>query len=151
LALSGGHVSDKGPRWQAPGRDVYVSKATPRMGVPEFVDEDATGKYEGEELARIRARRPITGRISKVEIRVDDIDNTLIATIKSLAETREAVARIDGKMDALLDLGAKAEQERQARHTADLAAAESRRKFIIALIGALGTALAVIVTALVAR
>jgi|ERR1043165_2466728 uncharacterized coiled-coil protein SlyX len=144
-------VSERGPRWQVPGRDEYVSKQTPRAGVPAFVEEECTGKYEGEELARIRARRPTPERISKVEVRIDDIDSTLVQTVKSLAETRETVARIDGKMDALLDLGAKAEQERQARHAADIAAAESRRKFVIALIGALGTAVAAIVTALVMR
>jgi hypothetical protein len=143
LALPGADVSDKGPIWRKPyaptggiprDRDVRVEK----HAVPEETwDEPATGRVDltAGELANIRARRPTPERISRLEVKHD-----------ALALT---VAKMDGKIDALLDLGAKAEQERQARHAADIAAEERRRKHTIALIGAIGTAIAGIAAAVV--
>jgi hypothetical protein len=48
-----------------PDRDVYTSKA--RTAVPEPVFDDATGRYEGEQLAQIRSRRPTEQRIAHIE------------------------------------------------------------------------------------
>ena len=133
---------ERGPTWRRPrtnpDRDVRVEKhATPPAGVPAFAEEECTGRYEGDDLARIRARRPTPERIAKLEAKHD-----------SLALT---VSRMDGKLDTLVDLAAKSDAERERRSAADAVALERRRKHAIAVIGALGTAIAAVVGALVLR
>jgi seryl-tRNA synthetase len=41
--------------------------------VPEFLQDDITGKYEGEELEAQRERRPVTDRINRLEKKHDDL------------------------------------------------------------------------------
>lgn len=117
-------------------RDVRV----PKEAVPDFVVEEATGRLEGEQLRFARSRRPTPERISKVETRQDKLES-------SLAETREQVARMDGKLDTLVTLASKADAERERRVAAEAVALEKRRKHTIAIISALGVAIAGIVAA----
>jgi hypothetical protein len=53
-------------------RDVYVPK-TPAPGTPIFVEEECTGKYDGEDLATHRSRRPTPERISRLEAKHDQL------------------------------------------------------------------------------
>lgn len=93
----------KGPIWRRPrtnpDRDQYVEKHTPPAGVPSFVDEECTGKYEGEQLARIRSRRPTPERISKLEIKHDEL---VKAFNDHRAESNETMGRVEGKLDTTL-------------------------------------------------
>jgi hypothetical protein len=71
-------------------RDTFTRK-TPstaiaaQLATPEFVEEDCTGKYEGEELAAHRAKRPTPMRLGHVEERVDGV-------VASIGELRADVA-----------------------------------------------------------
>jgi hypothetical protein len=145
-------VSEKGPRWNRPktpiagvvrDRDVRTEK---HDAIPESWDEPATGRVDlsPDELARIRSRRPTPERVSKLEVRVDVLH-------KELIETRLDVRGVGSQVKTILDYAVKAEAERERRAVADVVALERRRKFIIGLIGALGTAVAAIVTAWVMR
>lgn len=102
---------------------------------PEFVDEEATGRYEGPDLQRIRERRPTPQRIARVEVRVDTLE--------------KSVARMDGKLDAIVDYAARADAERERRSKAEADALERRRRYSIRLIKALGVVVVGIITALV--
>ncbi len=143
-------------------RDILVPKhRAASQGVPGFVDEEFTGRYEGEDLARLRARRPTPERVSRLEKRVDKLDKDMAV---GFAESKT-------RLDTLLELATKAEAERERRAAADAAAAvakaaadhaaavakaaadaaalDQRRKHTIALIGALAGAAAIVIAALV--
>lgn len=116
-------------------RDRYLDKhARPPTSVPVFVEEEGTGRHEGEDLQRIRRGRTTQKRFEHVEERLDKLE--------------PAVARMDGKIDTMLEYAVKADAERERRSAADSLALERRRKYIIALIGAIGAAVALIVAAL---
>jgi hypothetical protein len=126
----------KGPIWRPRGhqdldRDRYVEKhPTPLSGVPDFADEEGTGKHDGEELDAIRANRPPPKRFEKLEKRQDKFEIRL--------------EKLDTKVDTLLDLATKAEAERMRRSEQDAKERELRRKHVIAIITAIGIALATI-------
>jgi hypothetical protein len=58
-------------------------------GVPVEVEEELTGKHEGDELAELRAKRPTHDRIARLEVKGD--------------ATAQAQARMEGKLDAVHD------------------------------------------------
>jgi hypothetical protein len=129
-------VSDKGPKFRRAtthDRDVYVSKATPASGVPTEAFDDPTGQHEGEELARLRARRLTPERIARLETKHDTL--------------ALEVARMAGTLDAVHTFAVKADAERERRAAADERALERRRKFTLALISTLGVALAAVIAA----
>ncbi len=71
-------------------RDVFVDKRTPSHGAPEFVAEEVTGSYEGEELAAIRARRPTPTRFKKLEEFKDEIT-------KDVGSIKLSIVRIESR------------------------------------------------------
>lgn len=68
-----------------------------RESVPETWDEDITGRHEGEELARLRARRETKDRLARLEVKHDELAN-------AVGETRVAVARVEGQLEVLPEL-----------------------------------------------
>ncbi len=149
------------PRQRRPGtladRDQYQPKHAP---TPTFIDDDATGRHDrgelnDEELSLARGKRPTHVRIGKVENKVDGV----IAVTNTMT----------GKLDTLVELAAAAAVEREKRAAAEererdkRAAAEaverteaakerdSKRKYVIALIGAVATAAVAIIAALVSH
>lgn len=104
-----------------------------------FECEEATGRYEGAELARIRASREPGERFAKIETRVDKLERDVAV----------GFASSHTKLDTMLGYAAAADAERERRHKADALALERRRKHVIALIGALGAAVALVIAALV--
>ncbi len=80
---------------------------TPVHGVvlPEFVEPEATGNYEGEELQSIRERRPTPYRFKKVEQRVDIIDKAFgefrIEHAKDMGEVKGAIGELVGEVSGL--------------------------------------------------
>ena len=86
-------------------RDRYVAKhRTPPLGVPEPVWEDATDRYEGEELQRIRARRPTPERLRKLEIKQDEDRKAHLELVKIVTDTRVDVAGLRGELKVLPEL-----------------------------------------------
>lgn len=60
-----------------------------RESAPVEVDEEVTGKHEGDELARLRAQRPTDQRIARLEEKHDDLS--------------KSVSRMEGKLDTAID------------------------------------------------
>ena len=117
-------------------RDVYVAKhPTPSPGVPAFVEEEATGKCEGEVLAAIRAKRPTDKRIAKLEEKHDAVDSKVDAI-------GERVARMEGTVNAIASVIV---PERREVHTTARARLDARTKIIIAIIGVIGVAVGALV------
>jgi hypothetical protein len=117
-------------------RDVYTAKhPTPSPGVPAFIDEEITSQYAGEELRALRRKRPTDERIARLEDKHDKLDGK----VDGIAER---AARMEGKLDTALSLIVP-EQGKTARAHID-----SRTKIIIAVVGAIGTALGIVITAL---
>jgi hypothetical protein len=122
-------------------------QAAPR-GVPEFVAEELTGNYEGEELARMRARRPTPHRLALLETKHDDLAGTV-------GEMRVDVARIDGKLDVLPELLSILRGKSVAQQAAHVTEHETKRlgmanrtKVVLAVVALLGTALGILGTSL---
>jgi hypothetical protein len=126
------------PRSGVPHKDYSGRKTSPGYAIPDFVEPEATGNYEGEELARIRAHREPPERMAHLERRVDRLDKDMAV----------GFAESNTRLDTLLELAAKAEAERERRSAADHAHEERRRKYVLALIGALAAAAAVVLPAL---
>lgn len=117
-------------------RDVYIPKhPTPSPGVPAFVDEEATGKYDGEQLATIRAKRPTDKRLAKLEEKHDAVDSKVDAI-------GQRVARMEGTLETIADVLV---PERREAHKTERARIDSRTKIIIAVVGLIGTAIGVLV------
>lgn len=106
--------------------------------VPEYVCDDVTGQYHGEELREHRERRPVPDRISRLEEKHDSL-------VKVVGATREDVASMTGKLDAFLLV---VESERKESHRTERVRIGSRAKVIVAVVGALGVAIGAVITAL---
>ena len=115
-------------------RDVYVDK----HATPEFIAEDVTGQYQGEELARFRARRPTDERIGRLEAKHDKLVETVGAVDKT-------VANMAGKLETFLETIA---ADRREQHQTERMRIGSRAKVIIAIVGAIGKAIGVVGTML---
>jgi hypothetical protein len=81
-------------------RDRYKPKTPPagvaaQLATPEtWPDEECTGKYEGDELEEIRAKRPTKERLRRVEKKQDKLG-------VDVGELKATVARIDGKLEVV--------------------------------------------------
>lgn len=83
-------------------RDRYVDKHTPRTGIPSPVDDEATGRCDGEELARIRSRRPTPDRLRRLEEDRDADRRRHDELAETVTETRVLVGTMSGKLDTVL-------------------------------------------------
>jgi hypothetical protein len=127
----------KPPRTPTRDRDVYVAK-TPGRGVPDFVPDEVTGQYEGEDLARMRAKRPTDKRIEKLEAKHDSLDG-------KVDDIGNRMARMEGKLDTALSVLV---PERQQVHATERHKVDSRTKVILAIVGGIGTLVGLIVSAI---
>jgi hypothetical protein len=116
-------------------RDRYVDKHTPRAGVPSFVEEEATGQCEGEELARIRSRRPTPTRLRKLEEDRDEDRRKHEALAREVTETRVLVGTMSGKLDTVLS-------HVTETHATERVRISSTTKTVASIVAAVGTALA---------
>ncbi len=105
--------------------------------VPAVVERDITGRYEGEELHRHRAKRPTQDRIQRLEDKHD-------AVAKDVHEMR-------GEVGAILRLAGEEADARRAREAAEAVEREKARSHIVPIIKAVGVALALIAAALIGR
>jgi hypothetical protein len=123
-------------------RDVYVAKS-PAQGVPAVVFDDVTGRYEGADLASMRARRPTPERISRLEKKQDDDRSELKALAMTVADLRVDVAGIDGKLDVLPRLLSLIEGANTAEHETKRLGMATRTKIILAIVGVISAAVGV--------
>jgi hypothetical protein len=91
-------VTDKPRRLQTATERELASAAARRERAQspavEFVCDDVTGQYEGEELQRMRAQRKPDDRIGRLEEKHDSL-------VKVVTETRVEVAKISGQLEVL--------------------------------------------------
>lgn len=93
----------------APGvrdaRDIYTPKSRELPAPHEFPpDEDLTGQYDGEELARMRARRPTDKRLARLESKYDDLAEVVTETRLEVKETRGEIREMRGELKVLPEL-----------------------------------------------
>ncbi len=86
-----------------------------RQAAPVYVEPEATGNYEGEELRRIRARRPTPQRLERLEDKHDQL-------VESVSDLREGFGRVEGQLAILVRHTD--EQTRQRAAEAELDRAE---------------------------
>lgn len=60
-----------------------------RDSVPVMVDEEITGKHDGDELAQLRSQRPTDQRVARLEAKHDEL--------------AKSVSRMEGKLDTAID------------------------------------------------
>lgn len=120
---------------------------------PLVVVDEITGRYDGEELEemrRQRAERDPAAAILSLERKHAALDKTVAV----------GFAKTNSKLDTLVDLAAKSDaervrraaadaEERERKAQADQKALDGKRRYLIALVGALGMAIAGIVAAVV--
>jgi hypothetical protein len=73
-------------------------------GAPEFVCEDPTGTYGGEELKAERRKREPDKRIEHIEDRLDDHGKKFEALGERLGGVESAVAGLEGQMTIVPEL-----------------------------------------------
>lgn len=124
----------------SPGRRERVRSAPRGVPIGEFEDGPVTGNYEGDELAAMRAQRPIEKRISRIEQKQDADREDLKELTRSVAATREDVAAIKGELKVLPELVSliKGSQETERQGMA------GRTKIILAVISLLATGLGIL-------
>ena len=105
---------------------------------PEYVCDDVTGQYQGEELREHRERRPVPDRITRLEEKHDSL-------VRVVGATREDVASMTGKLDAFLLV---VETERKETHKTERVRIGSRAKIVVGVATALGVIAGAIATAL---
>ncbi len=112
--------------------------------VPVTFDDELTGQHEGEELRRMRAKRPTDQRLQRLEDKHDEL--------------RDIVTRIEvthgemnGKLDTIVDMAGAEAVARTARAEAEAAERERRRTHIVPIIKAIGVAIAMIMAAILGR
>jgi hypothetical protein len=121
-------------------RDVYRPKTPPpgiakqiAPAVPEYVCDDPTGQYQGEELQRARERRPTPQRISRLEDKHDKLD-------EKVDPIDSRTSRIEGKLDTALAFITDQGKTHRTRIT-------TNGKVIVTVVGAIVTALTSIAVA----
>jgi hypothetical protein len=81
--------------------------------IPEFLHDEVTGKYEGEELQAQRESRPVTDRINRLEKKHDETRaEDVRSDVKELsghvsdlrADVSGAVGKLDGQQNVLTEL-----------------------------------------------
>jgi len=136
-----------------------VARASTGAGIPHEIDDPGTGVVEGEDLRRIRAQRPTAMRLERLEDKHDE-------TRRDVADLRESVGRVEGKLDVLPQLVAavkeasdRANQREQVTFTASVEVDKAQKlgrvsaKLLDKELGlkvvAFGSAIAAIVLALI--
>ncbi len=117
-----------------------------QRGVPEFISDvdDLTGTYDGEELARARAKRPTDERIARVEKKQDEdrADHKALAVV--VTDMQIDVAGMRGELKVLPELVALIKGQHATEHETKRQGMAGRTKVIIAVLGVITTGLAVL-------
>ena len=113
-------------------RDRYTDKhRTPRTGVPEFVDEECTGRHEGDELRRMRSRRSTPVRLQRLEDK-DDLRAEDIASIKSdVAGMRGDVKAMAVQIGTIAKTLERTERREDVEFADQVAARKAKREAVL--------------------
>jgi hypothetical protein len=117
-------------------RDRYVPKHKTPTAVPAFIEEEATGRYEGETLAQMRAKRPTDKRVGRLEEKHDQLAETV-------TKLRVDIGSMASKLDTVLDHVTAAHREQQQTERVRIG---SRGKVIAAIATAAGVVAGAIAT-----
>jgi hypothetical protein len=109
-----------------------------REAAPCEVNPETSSNYEGPELKDWRSKRPTDKRVERLEEKYDELADKVSAIHGDVREMR-------GELKTALSLFA---PERKEVHTTERHRIDSRTKVIIAIVGAAGTAVGIIATAL---
>lgn len=119
-------------------------RRSPPAGVPVEFPDEITGNYEGQDLARMRARRPTDKRLELVETKHDVL-------AKDVGELRVQAARIEGKLDVLPRLLELVEGKQTAANLAHANEHETKRhgmahrtKVVLGILGVITTGLGIV-------
>lgn len=127
------------PKTSSDDRDEYKPKHTSKTNPYGFVaqdwDEDATGRYEGEDLERARAKRPSRLRLAILEKKNDENEKKSAEWQRMYVGLLEEIAKRAASRDQTsfeLDLNIKRSDAaiREAEAEDRLAARKARRKLI---------------------
>jgi hypothetical protein len=119
-------------------RDRYVPKHKTPTAVPAFIEEEATGRYEGEDLKRIRAKRKTDERVARLEDKHDSLAETVTEIRVDVGEMRAEVRTLVKHVEAALT----------EQHQTERVRINGRTKIIAGAIGAIGVIAGAIATAL---
>lgn len=115
-------------------RDVYVPKTPPPGVVTSEIAAEASGAIEDPDARRaMRANRSPDARFAVLEDHVEVLRQDIAKVSLDVAEHKVIVARLDSKLDTLVDLGEGAKSERMARREREKAA-ERRNKIALAIV-----------------
>jgi hypothetical protein len=107
-----------------------------REAVPAFVEEECTGKYDGDELKEARALRPTDKRLEKLEDKHDKLDEKVDAIHGDVREMR-------GELKSAISLLSEGHKTQRVRIS-------TNAKILIAIataaIGAVGTVLVAVLS-----
>ena len=105
------------------------------LGIPAVTCDDVTGNYEGEELARARARRPTPERLERLEKGRDEDRGDHKKLVEKVDGLSTAVARVEGKLDLLPKLVSLLEGKEETKRQG----MANRTKIILGLLSLLGS------------
>jgi uncharacterized coiled-coil protein SlyX len=110
-------------------------------GVPVLVSEfdDLTGKYDGEDLALARAKRPTDARVARLEKKQDEDRLDLKGLAGIVGDLREDMAGMRGELKVLPELLELIKGKNAAEHETKRHGMTLRSKVVLAVIGALST------------
>ena len=119
-------------------RDRYVPKTPPKgvaeqLAAPvEEIWDSATGRYEGEELERVRARRPTPERLRILERKQDEDRTRLDGLVEVVTDVRVSVGEMRGELRAALSLVPE-------KHKTERTRIDARKAVLIAALGTVAT------------
>ncbi len=137
---------DKRRHQGADTRDLagIAARRTRDAAVPESFEDEVTGAHAGDDLKRLRARRPTDQRLERLEDKHDELRDIVTRIEVSHGE-------MNGKLDTIVDLAGAEAVARTARAEAEAAERERRRTHIVPVIKAIGVAIAMILAAILGR
>lgn len=102
------------------------------------ISGEITGRYDGDELLQMRSKRPTDERIAKLEAKHDTLVETVTEVRLDVREMRAEVRTLVKHVELALS----------EQHKTERVRISSRAKLMIAIVGAVGTAIGVVVAAL---
>jgi hypothetical protein len=121
----------KRPRTNPDQRDVYTPKTKTPASIPQFVSEDITSQYQGEDLRRARARRPTPERIAHLEDKHDQLSSIVGEMRVDLAEIRGDIKVQNASLATISKTLDRMAGREDLEHADDVAARKSKREAII--------------------
>lgn len=110
-----------------------------RAAVPEELPDEVTGQYQGEELDRVRARRPTPVRLQLLEKKHDDLDAKVDKIAVDVSKIDGALSVVPKLLDVLEKFGhvglVATVDVNKAKALDPIEAAKARRALVTQLVG----------------